>query len=232
MTDETGRHFVDDYRRYVARLEQTFDEQDAMSYAVGGGDFVAAGDKQVELLRRFGLTAGTRLVDVGCGSGRLAAALSREFGSGIGYLGIDVVPRLLDYAARVSDPSYTFQVTTGLGVPVDDGECDMVAFFSVITHLRHEESFRYLRDAARAVGPGGTVVASFLESERHWSIFQRVVDLMDHPEIDEPVVVFVERSMLVTWAAKLGLEIVEIIPADPPGQSVAVLRRRGDRPHP
>lgn len=232
MSEPTGRHYVDDYRRYVDKLSRVFDHDETMSFAVGGGDFDAAGDQQVRILRHFGLTAGDRIVDVGCGSGRLSAALTREFGAQIGYLGLDVVPELLEHAAKISDPSYSFALNTDLTIPVDEGECDVVAFFSVITHLRHEESFRYLRDAARAIGPGGMIVASFLESQRHWSIFERVVDIYDQPEVDEPAVVFIERPMLETWALKIGLEIEQILGFDPPGQSVAVLRRPAGSQHP
>lgn len=232
MTDPTGRHYVDDYNRYVGKLGRMFDHDDTMSYAVGGGDFEEAGAGQLRILRRFGLSAGDRLVDVGCGSGRLSAALTREFGAGIGYLGLDVVPALLEHAARISDPSYTFAVNTELTIPVDEGECDVVAFFSVITHLRHEESYRYLRDAARAVRPGGLIVATFLESERHWSIFERVVDIYGNPDVDEPAVVFIERPMLETWVRKIGLEVEQILAFDPPGQSVAVLRRPAGLEHP
>jgi SAM-dependent methyltransferase len=232
MSEPREPHFVDDYRRYVNDLSQKFEHDDAMSFAVGGGDFTGAGEHQLQLLRHFGFGAGDRIVDVGCGSGRLAAVLSREYGAGIGYLGLDVVPELLEHAAQISDPSYSFATTTGLSLPIDDGECDVVVFFSVITHLRHEESYRYLRDAARAVRPGGLILASFLESERHWSIFERVVDIYGNPDVDEPAVVFVERPMLETWASKLGVEIEQIVAFDAPGQSVAVLRRPEAPRHP
>ena len=112
-----------------------------------------------------------------------------------------------------------------LTIPAEDDSCDFIVYFSVITHLLHEESFRYLRDAARALTPGGKIVATFLEARRHWSIFERVVDIYPLDHVNEPLVMFIERTMLEVWAEKLGLEIEQIISFDPPGQSVAVLRK-------
>ena len=157
----TSRHYVEDYRAYVAAIQAEFAPLDAMAIAVGGGDFAAVGDASLDLLTHFGLTSGHRVVDVGCGSGRLAAALTRRHGDTISYLGLDVVEDLLEHAQTVADPSYRFQLNTELTIPVPDASCDFIVFFSVVTHLFHEESFRYLRDSARALKPGGKIVVSF-----------------------------------------------------------------------
>ncbi len=45
------------------------------------------------MLRQLGLANGMRLVDLGCGSGRLAAALHGT--ANISYLGIDIIQALL-----------------------------------------------------------------------------------------------------------------------------------------
>ncbi|HEX7834278.1 MAG TPA: class I SAM-dependent methyltransferase [Pseudolysinimonas sp.] len=200
-----------------------------MAIVVGGApdDFAARGDEQMRLLKHFGLAAGDSIVDVGCGSGRLALALSIEFGDELTYLGTDVVADLLHHARTVADPSYRFELNTELTVPVPDASCDFIVYFSVVTHLLHEESFRYLRDAVRALKPEGKLVVTFLESARHWSIFERVVDIYEVPGLHEPLVMFIERSMLEVWVDKLDLDIEQILSFDPPGQSIAVLRHRG-----
>ncbi len=224
MNDDSGTHYIDDYRSYVAEIKQRFPEE-AMAIAVGGGDFTAAGAWQAGFLTNFGLASGDTIVDVGCGSGRLAASLTEQFGSEISYLGLDVVEDLLEHARTVADPTYRFALNTELTIPAADESCDFIVYFSVVTHLLHEESFRYLRDATRALKPDGTLVVTFLESRRHWSIFERVVNIYELPDVKEPLVMFIERSMLDVWVEKLGLEIEQIVSFDPPGQSVAVLRR-------
>lgn len=54
----------------------------------------------LELLRRHGLDADVTLVDLGCGTGRLAAAAASEAAR---VVGVDPSPAMLDYARRRSD---------------------------------------------------------------------------------------------------------------------------------
>src|ERR1035437_18951 len=97
-------------------------------------------------------------VDVGCGSGRLAAQLS-AFPS-VRFVGCDVVPRLLSYAKDICQrDDWRFVEATGTAIPCPDGVADFVCFFSVFTHLCQEDIFRYLCEARRVLKPGGLVVA-------------------------------------------------------------------------
>ena len=111
----------------------------------------------------------------------------------------------------------------------------MVTFFSVLTHLRHEESYALLQEAFRVLRPGGCVVASFLEfaaGERHWEVFEVMLRSRgDLPHLNQ----FIEQSALRVWADHLGFEVSRV--ASPPepfapgqellGQSVIVLRKPG-----
>ncbi|MEO6534223.1 MAG: class I SAM-dependent methyltransferase [Pseudolysinimonas sp.] len=218
------KHYVQEYEAYVTRMQGLFDHDEAMAYAVGGGDFAKVGGWELGLLTASGLQAGQRIIDVGCGSGRLAAALSERFGDQISYLGLDIVQTMLDYAKTVSHGSYQFEMNTELSIPAPDASCDFIVFFSVVTHLLHEESFRYLRDARRALKPDGRLAITFLESKQNWSIFERVVEVSEHPEIKEPLVMFIERPMLEVWADRLELQIEKIISPGPGEQMFAVLR--------
>lgn len=220
----SDKRYVQEYEAYVARMQKLFDHDEAMAYAVGGGDFSKVGQWELELLTSVGLSEGQRIIDVGCGSGRLSAALTRRFGDRVSYLGLDIVQTMLDYAATVSDPSYRFALNTELSIPAPDASCDFIVFFSVVTHLLHEESFRYLRDARRALKPDGRLALTFLESRQNWGIFERVVEVSQDPAIHEPLVMFIERPMLEVWAEHLCLEIEQIITPGPSEQMFAVLR--------
>ena len=87
------------YIDHVRRLEQRLGSgNEAVRLAVGG-EFEAVGKLEYYLLRSLGLTTGHLVVDVGCGSGRLAQQLAPD--KGIRYIGTDVVPRLIE-SARTS----------------------------------------------------------------------------------------------------------------------------------
>lgn len=93
-----------------------------------GGDFEAFGILERELLKFYGLQASDPLVDVGCGAGRLAAALHGWFTGD--YLGTDVVPRLLAAARKVAtQPQWAFVRVAGISIPAKSDSTDMVCMF-------------------------------------------------------------------------------------------------------
>jgi ubiquinone/menaquinone biosynthesis C-methylase UbiE len=108
-----------------------------MAKAVGDGDFDAIGAAERQVLLRHGLKDGDYVIDVGCGSGRLAAALTQ--GPSVRYLGIDVVPDLIDYAwRRRSD--WRFVTVSGRTIPEQDNTADFVVFFLSLPFEREGRS--------------------------------------------------------------------------------------------
>jgi SAM-dependent methyltransferase len=207
----TKTDFNKSYRRLVKSLKSSHDNDEAMKLAVGG-EFEGVGIIERETLIHFGLKRDDYLIDVGCGSGRLARPLS-EYLTGK-YLGIDVVPELVRYARTlVRRPDWRFAVAEGLSIPEEDGKADMVCFFSVFTHLLHEESYTYLSEAKRVLKPGGKVVFSFLDfgSPSHWPVFE--FNLKDIGVGAHPLNMFMGRDAVRAWAAHLGLN-VEFIQED------------------
>ena len=148
------------YRRYVQKLGRRHSHGRAMEVAIGG-EFEAFGIVEREILIQYGLQPDGYVIDVGCGSGRLAKPLS-EYLRGA-YLGIDIVPDLVAYAKQlVKRDDWRFEIADGLEIPERTGRADIVCFFSVFTHLLHEHPFAYLKDAPRVLQPGGCIVFSSL----------------------------------------------------------------------
>jgi ubiquinone/menaquinone biosynthesis C-methylase UbiE len=178
-----------------------------MSRAVGSENtYEAAGDGLASALIGAGLSEGQTLIDVGCGSGRVASALGRKMPE-IDYLGTDIVPDLLEYAKQKSPGHFKFVLHQEISIPAPDYSADMVCFFSVLTHLFHQESYVYLRDAKRVLKPGGLIYITFLESAPYWSMFERMVANYANP-LKPHLNMFIERPMLEAWASHLGLRLV------------------------
>lgn len=199
-------HFVEDYERLVAELVARYPLDEAMERAIGAdvpGAFEAGGIDEREALVHAGLRDGHSLVDLGCGSGRLAIATAKTLR--IDYLGIDIVQALLDYAASKSPPHYRFLLNRDLRLPAPAESADMVSAFSVFTHLLHVESYIYMKHAYRVLKPGGRLVFSFLEfaNPEHWLVFDGSVEAQRRgtlPHLNQ----FIERIAIDVWADKLG----------------------------
>jgi SAM-dependent methyltransferase len=235
------------YSRLVEHYKLRFlaNPDRALQVAIGG-EFEAIGILERELLVYYGLGPSDYLIDVGCGAGRLTRPLA-EFLSGK-YLGTDVVPELVEYAqGLVQRRDWRFEVVRDIKIPEDDQQADMVCFFSVFTHLLHEHSYRYLREAKRVLKSRGKIIFSCLEFSVpcHWAVF---AETLNKTNDEDPLNVFVSRDAIQAWASHLELEVEAIhggdkafIPLSRPvvldtgtimenlgtlGQSVCVLRPR------
>ena len=202
-----------DYQDHVEALRAKHPEPEAMSQAVGGY-FEEIGFLQLELLIACGLKRNHFLIDVGCGSGRLLQHLPKYLSDGR-YLGTDVVPALLEHAGQfcMGHPNWRLQAATGLSITAGDAEADVVSFFSVLTHLRHEESYLYLKDAIRVLKPGGRVVFSFLEftQKPHWLIFEGMIASATERG---PLNQFLSHDAIEAFADHLGCRIEHYFPGD------------------
>jgi SAM-dependent methyltransferase len=220
------------YIGHVEDVRSSLPHEEAMAAAVGGG-WDSVGAIEVALLRKYGLLEDGYVIDVGCGSGRLANPLSVYLRGR--YLGTDLVPVLLDHARKlVARPGWRFEEVDHIRIPESDDQADMVVFFSVMTHLLHEQSYWYLEEARRVLKPDGRVIFSFLEFKEpyHWNAFFATLQAAKEKR-ETHLNVFMDRDWMSLWAEHLGMDLVDVrgaaevvVPEGHLGQAICVLQKR------
>ena len=81
----------------------------SLSDVVGGGDPELVALEVVAAIEKYAkLNFGDSILDVGCGCGRIAAALTQYIDRKSHYIGIDIVPGLIDFARNFITPRYPY----------------------------------------------------------------------------------------------------------------------------
>lgn len=160
---------------------------------VGAEDFLAEGRWFVAELRRRGVLASeSRVLDLGCGCGRLALALAEDPGLDLPlYRGFDVDAGCVRWCRRHiarRHRAFAFHRTdlrsasynprgrddpSGYRFPYEPGTFDLVVAASLFTHLLPAAAERFLFESARVLRSGGHLyLTAFLlapaaEPDRH-----------------------------------------------------------------
>ena len=145
-------------------------------------EFIALGDRFVETLTEHaGLRDDSRVLDIGCGYGRLPHALRRNGFAGT-YLGIDVLKKHVRWCSkRLGEPRFRFRhadiknerynPSGSLAVgdlDLGDERFDVIVAFSVFTHMWPEDVEAYFRLASSVLAPDGRLAATFFVLDHVW----------------------------------------------------------------
>jgi ubiquinone/menaquinone biosynthesis C-methylase UbiE len=114
---------------------------------------------------------GGTCVEIGCGAGRLTQALARDFER---VVALDVSPEMIATAREAVPENVDFELVDATTIPLADGGADAVFSVIVLQHLETFEDVRgYLKDAYRALAPGGSVMVNISLAHRPRGIIER-----------------------------------------------------------
>ncbi len=145
----------------------------------GDGDFRAIGAEFLgHFVARGGLAPHERVLDIGCGIGRMAVPLTQYLDESGSYDGVDIVadgigwcreaitpvyPNFAFHHLDLAHPLYNPEgslPTTSARLPFADESFDFICMISLLTHLDMMEVGHYAREAARLLAPGGRCFAT------------------------------------------------------------------------
>lgn len=112
------------------------------------------------LMRRIGRLnlEGMKILDVGCGTGRLLRLFVDMKGLPDGLYGVDIQEESLAHARKVSHPDIHYNLFDGHTLPFQDAEFDLVTQFVVFSSIGLDTLRRRLAsEMVRVLKPGGYV---------------------------------------------------------------------------
>jgi ubiquinone/menaquinone biosynthesis C-methylase UbiE len=163
------------------------------------------------VLDLLGPLRGERVLDVGCGDGALASALSR---AGASVTGLDVDPRMLAAASRRIGEWASGEWASGVclvagraeRLPFRDATFDRVVAVAVLCFVR--EADRAVAEAARVLRPGGRLVIGELGRWGLWAARRRIRGWLGSPRWREAA--FHSERELRELVAATPLEILDV----------------------
>ena len=199
--------------------------------------FIESGRAIVSELSGKGyLRPDSRVLELGCGCGRNAIAISKMLTGPGRYTGMDVDQQMIrwcnahlqsdtvkffhaDIFSKVYNPTGT--PSDQYSFPADDGGITLIVSVSVFSHLLYRDFSRYVAESSRVLAPGGRLhmtlfLLDFLGGRLgdRWTFSHKVdncyVDSLRYPE----AAVAYELDTVRTIMAPLGLTIEEIYNKD------------------
>ncbi|WP_027722815.1 class I SAM-dependent methyltransferase [Maridesulfovibrio zosterae] len=146
----------------------------------GGGDFHAIGIKMINLCKNeLGIATDSKVLDIGCGIGRLAFPLLDYLSEEGRYDGFDTFPVGIKWCTEnitPEFPTFNFQLVdifnstynpyaqstaADFVFPFEDNTFDLVMLNSVFTHMMPDDIMNYVEQIDRVLNDHGKIFVTF-----------------------------------------------------------------------
>lgn len=207
-----------------------------------GDEFVLVGEEFTRhLINLCNLQPTDSVLDIGCGTGRMAIPLAKYLGEEGSYVGFDVFAPGIEWCQDhigKHRPNFRFEtadVDNGLynqkaaspaseyRFPCEDESIDVVLAASVFTHLLVDDVRHYLKETSRILKPGGhCLITAFLINKeagqfivegrsRHFTFQHRKGDCLVEDPTRPEAALAYEEELLTALFREAGLQIEEPI---------------------
>lgn len=155
----------------------------AGGYKLRGNKFLLSARREAQRLKdHFGLSEKTKILEIGCGAGRLPIGIISNNFRINSYRGVDVIKFNIDWCKKYiakKYPSFNFfrldlknarynpngKPMTGKFLPFND-TFDIIYLYSVFSHMKTEDIEAYLSEFQRLLSPGGKIfLTAFIEND-------------------------------------------------------------------
>ena len=203
---------------------------------VGGGNentFLRVGFEFLNyFINKVKLSRSASILDIGCGVGRIAYALTSFLNEDGKYEGFDISPKAIEWAQREISSRYDnfafshFDLNhrlynaegekslNGFTLPYSDNSFDFIFLTSVFTHLSAEEIKHYLKEIERILKHGAVcLMTAFIKEEGIHDIFKYewsggFTNNLKNPES----AVAYEKNIFHSWISELNLSEINYFP--------------------
>lgn len=208
--------------------------------SVSAALYKAVGEEFLQYFLRLGqLKPDAHVLDVGCGSGRMAIPLTQYLTANGSYQGFDIVPAAIDWCtATISAryPHFSFHVAdvfnkfynpqgkykaSEYAFPYENESFNFIFLTSVFTHMLPEDMERYLSEIIRVLKRGGRCLITFffanedslvhIQAKRSTILFDNDKDIYRtvSTQNTEEFAICYDESFIKDLYARSGLTVVE-----------------------